>query len=97
MSFFKRLFGGGKAESDTSASQAPVQELDYKGFRIAATPYKENGEYQTCGIVSKEIDGTLMEHRFIRADRFPSIDQAAETSIMKGQQMIDQMGDQLFN
>jgi hypothetical protein len=95
MSFFKRLFGGGAAATEASASAAKT--LEYKGFAIAATPYKaEGGQYQTCGVVSKEIDGTLKEHRFIRADRFSSLDDAVEVSLSKGRQLVDQLGDRLF-
>lgn len=96
MSFLKKLFGGG-GESAASSGDKPVGEpLDYKGFTIRATPYQENGQYQTCGVVSKVVDDAVKEHRFIRADRFPGIDQAAEHALFKGRQLVDEQGDRLF-
>ena len=95
MSFLKRLFGLGASE-ETGGDPAVVREVEHKGFVIRATPYKEGGQYQTCGVIAKEIDGAAKEHRFIRADRFASLDDAVEVTIRKGQQMIDEQGDRLF-
>ena len=50
MSFLKRLFGGGGG-GDAQAPAA-AKEIEYKGFAIKATPYKEGGQFQTCGVVS---------------------------------------------
>jgi hypothetical protein len=47
-------------------------------------------------VISKEVDGVLKEHRFIRADRFPTQDEAADFALMKGRQIIDQQGDRIF-
>ena len=95
MSFLKKLFGGGS--SGGSAPAGPKKQIDYNGYVIAATPYKEAGQWQTCGTVSKAIGGETKEHRFIRADRFADEDSAADHAIMKGQQMVDQMGDRIFD
>ena len=95
MSFLKRLFGLGASE-ETAGEPAVVREVEHKGFVIRATPYKEGGQYQTCGVIAKEIDGAAKEHRFIRADRFASLEDAVEVTIRKGQQMIDEQGDRLF-
>jgi len=96
MSFLKRLFGGGGG-SDEGAGGKPAKEIEHKGFTIAATPYKNDGQYQTCGVVSKEIDGVLKEHRFVRADRFAALDDAVDVSLRKGQQIIDEQGERIFN
>lgn len=92
MSFLKRLFGGGK----DGGEQAVGQTEDYKGFTIRATPYRQEGQFQTCGIISKDLDGEVKEHRFVRADRFPSAELAAEHAIRKGRQIIDEQGEALF-
>jgi hypothetical protein len=93
MSFLKKLFGGGgSAETPSKA----LKVVDYKGFTIKATPYQEAGQYQTCGVVSREVDGAIKEHRFIRADRFSDEDSAADHAILKGQQMVDQVGEAMF-
>ena len=94
MSFLKRLFGGGGEKVD-----APVvaKEIEHKGFVIRATPYKaEGGQYQTCGVVSKEVGGVVKEHRFIRADRFAALDDAVDISLKKGQQLVDEQGERMF-
>lgn len=90
MSFLKKLFGGGGSPAK------PKKSIDYKGFSIKATPYQEAGQYQTCGVVSKEVNGEMREHRFIRADRFSDEESAADHAILKGQQMVDQIGDGMF-
>jgi hypothetical protein len=94
MSFLKRLFGGGAPAQD--AEPAPARQVEHKGFTIIATPYKADGQYQTCGLVTREIDGVVKEHKFIRADRFPGLDDAADISIRKGIQLVDEQGDSIF-
>ena len=94
MSFLKKLFGGGSKES---APVGPKRQLEYNGFMIAATPYKEGGQWQTCGTLTKTIDGAVKEHRFIRADRFTDEEAAADHAILKGQQIVDQLGERVFS
>jgi hypothetical protein len=96
MSFLKTLFGfGGKSAEETVP--AAVSEVEHKGFRIRATPFKEAGQYQTCGVISKQIDGVPKEHKFIRADRFPALETAAEIAIAKGKQIVDEQGERIFS
>ena len=98
MSFLKRLFGGGGGgEAAESKSAAPAKQVEHKGFLISATPYKAEGQYQTCGIVSREIDGVMKEHKFIRADRFAGLDDAVDISIKKGMQLVDEQGERIFS
>ena len=93
MSFWKKLFGGGGA----AASEEPAGEpVDHKGFTIRATPFTESGQYQTCGVITKEIDGEVKEHRFIRADRFASKDDAVDVTLRKARQVIDEQGERIF-
>lgn len=95
MSFLKRLFGGG--QTATSGEAQPVGEaVEHKGFRIQATPFAEEGQFQTCGIVSREVGGAVREHKFIRADRFPSKEDAAAHAIRKGMQLVDEQGEAIF-
>jgi hypothetical protein len=95
MSFLKRLFGGGEKAADASVPVV-ARRVEHKGFLVSATPYKAEGQYQTCGVVSKEIGGVLKEHKFIRADRFASLDDAIEVSLKKGVQLVDEQGDKVF-
>ena len=97
MSFLKRLFGGGDGETGEAAPSKPAKQIEHKGFTIAATPYQSDGQYQTCGVVSKEIGGVMKEHRFVRADRFAGLDDAVDVSLRKGTQMVDEQGDRMFD
>lgn len=94
MSFLKKLFGGG---ADAGAGEAAAAKtLEYKGFTIEARPYKEGGQYQLAGVIAKEIDGVRKEHKYIRADRFAGLDEAADIALAKGRQIIDERGDGVF-
>lgn len=92
MSFLKKLFGGG---SKPAAAESPA--IEHNGFLIRATPYQENGQWQMCGVIEKEIGGETKSHRFVRADRFPGESEARDFTVSKAKQIIDQMGDTLFN
>jgi hypothetical protein len=96
MSFLKKLFGGGGTHDDGPAPAAAGQEIEHKGFTIRATPFKAEGQFQTAGTITKEIDGEVKEHKFIRADRFASLDDAMSLSLRKGQQLVDEQGERLF-
>ncbi|MBV2143973.1 hypothetical protein KUG47_10760 [Falsochrobactrum sp. TDYN1] len=97
MSFLKRLFGGGSAtETETTAEPKEAGRLEHKDFLIIATPYSEGGQYQVCGVISKTVDGELKEHRFVRADRCPGIEDAASITLNKGRQIIDERGEHIF-
>jgi hypothetical protein len=95
MSFLKKLFGGGK--SGDAGSAKAKRQIDYNGYVIAATPYQENGQWQTCGVVTKTTEGESKQHRFVRADRFSDEEAAADHAILKGQQIVDQLGDRMFS
>lgn len=96
MSFLKNLFGGGRGEK-TQAPVKPVKEVEHKGFLVRAEPYMEAGQYQTAGSISKDLGGQTCEHRFVRADRFASLDDAADHAIRKGCQIVDEAGASLFS
>ena len=89
MSLWKKLFGVDAAPK----AEAPAPTEQHEGFTIAATPYENNGRWQLCGVISKEIDGELKEHRFIRADAFDTRKDAEQMTFAKARQMIAQMGD----
>ena len=90
MSFLKKLFGGGGgAEAEES------EAVDYKGFQIKTAPISEGGQYRVCAVITKEADGKLLSHRLIRADVCGSVQEAADISLRKAKQMIDEQGDRL--
>ena len=94
MSFWKNLFGGGGTSVGGGKTADPVE---YNGFVIKPAPFKDGDQFQTAGTIEKEIGGSKREHRFIRADRHVSFEDAASFSLSKARQMIDQMGDRLFD
>jgi hypothetical protein len=93
MSFLKMLFGGGAA---AKAEAGPAATAEHGGFTLKATPYQEGGQWQMCGVIEKQVGGELKSHRFVRADRFPDRDQAAEFTLAKARQIVDQMGERVF-
>ena len=99
MSFLKSLFGlgGAKGAGGDNATPITVKSAGHKGFAIDARPYAAGGgQFQVSGMISKEIDGARREHRFVRADRFGSLEEAADFTLTKARQIIDQQGDRLF-
>lgn len=97
MSFLKRLFGVSGGKSDEPVDTQVGEAVEHEGYTIRATPFKAEGQFQTCGVISKEIDGAIREHRFVRADRFAVADDAAETALRKARQIIREQGDRMFN
>jgi hypothetical protein len=97
-SFFKDLwtrFSGAGDRDDASAAAA--EAVEYKGFRIRPAPYPSKGQYQTAGIIEKDSEGGVKEHRFVRAETHPSKDDAVAFAIVKGKQIIDEQGERIFN
>jgi hypothetical protein len=91
MSFWKSLFGGG------SARAKEPEPVAYNGYLIRPAPFAADGQYQTAGTIEKDVAGTRKEHRFIRADRHPSFDAAVEFTVLKARQIVDQMGERMFD
>jgi hypothetical protein len=90
---FSRLSGEGSGAPEAAAATA---EVEYKGYMIRPTPYKNNGQYQTSGTIRKDTPEGAKEHKFIRADTYASLDDANAFAIMKAKQLIDQQGDRMF-
>lgn len=93
MSFWKSLFGGSAAPSPAKES-APES---YNGFTIRAAPFKSGEQYQTAGVIEKEIGGERKEHRFIRADAHPGYEDAVKFSLAKARQIVDLQGERVFD
>ena len=91
MSLFKRMFGG---SSSPKSLPEPTMELD--GWIVRATPFQENGQWQLCGVISREVDGATKEYRFVRADRFADRDTAIEMAFDKARRIIAEQGVRMF-
>ncbi|MEM1362524.1 MAG: HlyU family transcriptional regulator [Pseudomonadota bacterium] len=93
MSWLSNLFGGVEA-SKQSQSAEPVL---YEGYRIIPEPMNEEGQYRLAGWIELDVDGEIRKHQFIRADLFRSRDEAEGATVIKAKQLIDQMGQRLFD
>ena len=93
MSFWKSLLGAGGSIVSPSAS-SPAE--DYKGFTIRATPMQMGSEFQLAGEISKQIDGALKVHKFVRADRLGSREDAVTFALAKARLIVDEQGETMF-
>lgn len=87
MSLLSKLFGGG------NGAAPKAEPIEYKGFSITPAPAKEGSRYRIGAMVEK--DGK--SHHLIRADTLDDAQSADEASVNKAKQLIDQVGDALFN
>jgi hypothetical protein len=94
MSFLKSLFG--RSDKKTGETAAAAKRAEHKGFLIEARPYKEGSRYQTAGVIAKDVDGVRKEHKFIRADSFTTLEEAADLALSKGRQIVDEQGERMF-
>ena len=96
-SLWTRLAGAG-ADAEAGGDAPRLEAVEYKGYRIRPAPYPATGGYQTAGVIEKDAsDGSVKEHRFVRAETHPSRDDAAAFAVQKGRQIIDQQGERIFD
>lgn len=91
MGLFSYFFGGNK---ESVAKE--VTPVEYKGYLIYQESRSESGQYRIAGRITKELDGELKTHTFIRSDVLSSESDANEFMLKKSQLFIDQMGDNIF-
>jgi len=84
-----RLAGG-------AAEEPAAEPVEYKGYRIRPAPYRNNGQFQTAGVIEKDDAQGTKAHRFVRADTHPTRDAAVAFAIAKAKQIIDLQGDRMF-
>ncbi|MFB9136815.1 HlyU family transcriptional regulator [Vibrio sp. AK197] len=90
MGLFSRLFGGSKSEPEK------IEPEEYKGFHIYPSAIAEGGQYRIAGRITKEVEGELKTHEFIRSDVLSSKTDANDLMLKKAQMFIDQMGGKIF-
>lgn len=90
MSILSRLFGRGGAGGPSAPEAEPET---YNGYAIFPAPMREGSQWR----VAARIEKGERTHQLIRADTMESEDVAREASLAKAKQMIDQMGDGLFD
>lgn len=87
---FTALFGGQPAQA------VDVTPTEYAGYLIYPEPMTEGGQYRLAGRITKELDGVLQTHRFIRSDLFANPADAERFMVQKAHTFIDQTGDRMF-
>ena len=87
---FNTLFGG---QSQPAVAVTPTE---YAGYLIYPEPMAEGGQYRLAGRITKELDGVLQSHRFIRSGLFANPADAERFMVQKAHTFIDQMGDRMF-
>ncbi len=98
MSFWSALFGRRSGAGTAGEAEPKLSDpVEYKGYVIRAAPYRNNGQYQTAGVIAREIDGVRKEHRFIRADAYANYDDAVTFTLSKARQIVDLQGDRIFD
>ena len=90
---WNRFAGGG---SGRGREEPAAEAVEYKGFRIRPAPYSAKGGFQTAGIIEKDAETGMKQHRFVRAETHPSKEDATAFAITKGKQIIDEQGDRIF-
>ncbi len=90
MGLFSRLFGS------STATEPTVEPVEYKSFLIYPNSEPDGSQFRIAGKLTKEINGELKEHRFIRSDVISSKANADELVVSKAKVLIDQLGDSLF-
>lgn len=87
----QRLTGARPAERTAEAATE-----HYKGYTITAQPRKDPDGWRVAGLIERQTATGSQSHEFIRADAFPDQQAAVTVTLRKAQQMIDQLGDRLF-
>jgi hypothetical protein len=88
------IFTGGS--SSEGAAKPMAEPQTYKDCVIHAEPIREGNQFRLAGRIEREIEGRLLQRKFIRADVFTSLDDALDCTFRKAQQIIDQNGPALF-
>lgn len=95
-SFFSKLFGFSSA-SEEQVEPAAGKTETYADCLIRATPMREGAQYRLAGSIEKAMpDGETKVRTFIRADLFASEQDAIDSALRKGRQIIDEQRSALF-
>ena len=89
--FLRKLISG--APGTTVAAADPVA---YNGFQIVPTPSKTDGGWRVQAVISKEAQGEVKTHDFVRADIVSDRQGAVEMTLNKARRTIDEQGERIF-
>ncbi|UJF17321.1 HlyU family transcriptional regulator [Vibrio sp. SS-MA-C1-2] len=90
MSFWRKLFG----QKENNKSQ--IEPIEYNNFLIYQEAQPDSGQYRIAGRITKEVDGELKVHKFIRSDLLSSKEMANELMLNKAKLFIDQNNGEIF-
>ena len=93
-SFLSRLFGSGGGDQDQPAERG--DPVTYEGLTIRPAPERSGDQWRLVGVIIKQDGERELERVFLRADTFPSREEAETFAIRKGKQIIDERGQKLF-
>ncbi len=84
--------------SESQETTGPENEatVEYKGYTIRPLPRQQGSQWLTAGVIKKQFADGVKEHPFIRADNHSTKDDADAFSLGKAKQIIDELGDKLF-
>ncbi len=88
---------GGASTTGTPDAGDTGEIIEYQGCRIQPTPRQAKNGWTTEAIITREVDGEVQTHHFIRADTSPNQEGAIVLSVSKSKTTIDQVGDRLFS
>jgi hypothetical protein len=92
----KAALGNLLGASSRASEARTAPEVEYKGYRIIPTPYRVRDQFQTAGTIVKDTADGVKSHAFVRADTYPSWDDAVAFTTTKAKQIIDLQGDRMF-
>ena len=90
----KKLFNA--LFKEQPAQIVDVAPTEYAGYLIYPAPMAEGGQFWLAGRITKDLDGALQTHRFIRSDLFTNPADAERFMVQKAHTFIDQMGERMF-
>lgn len=93
-SFLSKLFGGGSSKGSGGAKRS--DPVSYNDLTIEAAPEEAGDQWRLAGFIIKQTDDGPLERKVLRADTFPTRDEAIEYTIRKAKQVIDEQGARLF-
>ncbi len=94
LNFLSKLFSG---NGDKQPAKPDIAATEYDGFTIQPCPQKDSAGWSTEAIITKQVDGEVKSHRFIRADKSGDQDGAVTLILNKSRMTIDQLGNNIFN
>mgnify|MGYP000539584069 CR=1 FL=1 len=91
--FFKRLFASAANENEPQGNDP---DEVYNDVELFARPVGEGGQWRVAGTLRKQVEGQVVERKFVRADLLPDQETARTMTLAKARMIIDQNGDSLW-